>query len=130
MALLVSLPLRPASTDNQTTPVHNGIEQTPKSFTIAEIAPISAVYMFAMWCSNEAIKYVSYPMQTLGKSCKMIPVMIGQVVFDGRRHSAYKYACVIVMAAGVAAFNLSRMSSKKSKGPSAGSDDEGMDAWM
>lgn len=84
--------------------------------------------MLAMWCSNEAIKYVSYPVQTLGKSCKMIPVMIGQVVFDGRTHPAYKYVCVVLMAAGVAAFNLLRMKKKAAGSGSPEEDEDGMSA--
>ena len=31
--------------------------------------------MLAMASSNEALRYVSYPTQVLGKSCKMVPVM-------------------------------------------------------
>ena len=30
----------------------------------------------AMAASNEALRYVSYPTQVLGKSCKMVPVML------------------------------------------------------
>jgi len=96
-------------------------------YSIAEVAPIAAVYMLAMWFSNASIGYVSYPVQTLGKSCKMIPVMLGQVVFDKVQHPLYKYACVLLMVVGVAMFNLSRMSKKKLA--VAVEDDESEDAW-
>ena len=39
--------------------------------------------MLAMASSNEALRYVSYPTQVLGKSCKMVPVMAGGVLLGG-----------------------------------------------
>jgi uncharacterized membrane protein len=39
--------------------------------------------MFAMAGSNEALRYVSYPTQVLGKSCKMVPVMAGGIILGG-----------------------------------------------
>ena len=40
--------------------------------------------MLAMASSNEALRYVSYPTQVLGKSCKMVPVMAGGIVLGGK----------------------------------------------
>ena len=47
--------------------------------------------MFAMAGSNEALRYVSYPTQVLGKSCKMVPVMAGGIVLGGKRYSFAEY---------------------------------------
>ena len=52
----------------------------------------------------------SYPMQVLGKSCKMIPVMLGQVVVGGKRHPLHKYVCVVLMVVGVLWFRLEQTS--------------------
>ena len=43
--------------------------------------------MLAMAGSNEALRYVSYPTQVLGKSCKMVPVMAGGIVLGGKRRA-------------------------------------------
>ena len=41
----------------------------------------AACYVGAMVCSNEAIVYVSYPVNVLVKSCKLIPTMVvGQIM--------------------------------------------------
>ena len=50
--------------------------------------------MFAMAGSNEALRYVSYPTQVLGKSCKMVPVMAGGVILGGRSFSCFEYVQV------------------------------------
>ena len=47
--------------------------------------------MFAMAGSNEALRYVSYPTQVLGKSCKMVPVMAGGLIIGGKSYSAFEY---------------------------------------
>jgi len=67
----------------------------------------SAVYVLAMYSSNEALAYVSYPTQALIKSCKMIPVLLGSILINGTRFSLLKYACVLLMTAGIALFQLS-----------------------
>lgn len=71
--------------------------------------------MFAMAASNEALRYVSYPTQVLGKSCKMIPVMVGGLVLGGRKFSVSQYIQVLVITAGVVVFNFGAPS-KKGKG--------------
>ena len=47
--------------------------------------------MLAMAASNEALRYVSYPTQVLGKSGKMVPVMAGGIVLGGKRYSTTEY---------------------------------------
>jgi len=85
--------------------------KTPKM----EIFKSGASQMFAMAASNEALRYVSYPTQVLGKSCKMVPVMLGGLVLGGRSFSASQYAQVAFVTLGVALFNFGA-SDKKSGG--------------
>ena len=61
--------------------------------------------MFAMAASNEALRYVSYPTQVLGKSRKMVPVMIGGLVLGGRTFTL-RSAQVFFITLGVTIFNL------------------------
>ena len=58
--------------------------------------------MLAMASSNEALRYVSFATQNLGKSCKMVPVMVGGVV-AGKTYERAQYVQVLVMTLGVAA---------------------------
>lgn len=43
-------------------------------------AACAAFYLLAMACSNESLRFVSYPFQSLAKSCKLIPVMMSRVI--------------------------------------------------
>jgi UDP-galactose transporter B1 len=69
--------------------------------------------MFAMAGSNEALRYVSYPTQVLGKSCKMVPVMAGGIILGGKRYGLFEYVQVIFITIGVVVFNLGKAKGKK-----------------
>ena len=62
--------------------------------------------MLAMAGSNEALRYVSYPTQVLGKSCKMVPVMGGGIILGGKRYRPIEYFQVVLITVGVCMFNL------------------------
>lgn len=51
---------------------------------IYKYAAVSASNVVATTCQYEALKYVSFPVQTLGKCAKMIPVMIWGYAINGR----------------------------------------------
>ena len=72
----------------------------------------------AMAASNEALRYVSYPTQVLGKSCKMVPVMAGGIVLGGKTYSTIEYLQVLMITTGVVVFNFG---GKKKGGGSADS---------
>jgi UDP-galactose transporter B1 len=67
---------------------------------------VSLSYLLAMLSSNEALRSVSYPSQALAKSCKMVPVMLGNV-FVGVKYGIREYITVAVLTLGVALFQLS-----------------------
>eukprot|EP00750_Incisomonas_marina_P007332 INCI1482.3.p1 GENE.INCI1482.3~~INCI1482.3.p1 ORF type:complete len:304 (-),score=23.27 INCI1482.3:108-944(-) len=79
---------------------------------------LSFTYMLAMFCSNESIKWVAYPTQALGKSCKIVPVMLFNVLVAKRSYSFREYVQVGLITAGIVAFNLG-----KSRKGGGGSDD-------
>nr|CCA17649.1 Drug/Metabolite Transporter (DMT) Superfamily putat [Albugo laibachii Nc14] len=66
-------------------------------------------YLGAMLCSNEALKHVSYPTQALGKSCKMIPVMLMGVLLGNKRYSMQEYLCVVLITLGITMFQFGKM---------------------
>lgn len=70
-----------------------------------DAALVSLAYVFAMYTSNRALEYVSFPFQILAKSCKMIPVMLGSILLLRKRYSLLKVASVLIMTAGVVAFS-------------------------
>eukprot|EP00171_Calliarthron_tuberculosum_P018073 IDg18073t1 len=76
---------------------------TPRA--MREYAVVALSYLSAMWFSFTALRHMSYPMQALGKSCKMVPVMLLGILIRGRRYAARDFACVGLITAGVALFS-------------------------
>ncbi|KAF0687980.1 Aste57867_20361 [Aphanomyces stellatus] len=81
-----------------------------KSLPLSPFAFPAFSYLGAMLCSNEALKYVNYPTQALGKSCKMIPVMLTGVVLGRKKYSWKEYVSVILITAGIVVFQLGKES--------------------
>lgn len=71
-----------------------------------DVLSSGASQMLAMAASNEALRYVSYPTQVLGKSCKMVPVVVGGLVLGGRTFTASQYMSTAFITIGVVVFNL------------------------
>ncbi|KAJ2961415.1 hypothetical protein NQZ79_g3397 [Umbelopsis isabellina] len=53
-----------------------------------------------------ALKHIDYPTMILGKSCKLVPVMLMNVILYRRKFALHKYLCVAMITAGVSMFML------------------------
>ncbi|KAJ7134519.1 UAA transporter [Mycena epipterygia] len=51
-----------------------------------------------------ALSYISYPAMVLGKSCKLVPVMLMNVLLYRRRFAPHKYLVVLMVTAGITIF--------------------------
>lgn len=51
-----------------------------------------------------ALSYISYPAMVLGKSCKLVPVMIMNVLLYRRRFAPHKYLVVFMVTTGITVF--------------------------
>jgi len=51
-----------------------------------------------------ALSYISYPAMVLGKSCKLVPVMIMNVLLYRRKFAPHKYLVVAMVTAGITIF--------------------------
>jgi UDP-galactose transporter B1 len=69
---------------------------------------MSASYIGAMFSSNLALGYMSYPAQALAKSCKLIPVMLSRFVLmrGDVRYSRREVLQVIAITAGIGVFMM------------------------
>ncbi|EIW68083.1 hypothetical protein TREMEDRAFT_32877 [Tremella mesenterica DSM 1558] len=65
-----------------------------------------------------ALRHISYPTMVLGKSCKLIPVMLLNVILYRRRFSAHKYVVVGLVTVGISMFML--LAPSKGKGRHSG----------
>ncbi|CAM9334122.1 unnamed protein product, partial [Hapterophycus canaliculatus] len=70
------------------------------------LATAGFAYVGATALSIEALKYVNFPTRELGKSCKMIPVMLFGALFANKRYSSREFLCVALVTAGIITFNL------------------------
>lgn len=66
-----------------------------------------------------ALRHISYPTMVLGKSCKLIPVMLLNVLLYRRRFSAHKYLVVALVTIGISLFMLQAPAKKKGGSDSA-----------
>lgn len=69
-------------------------------------AAISLTNVIATSCQYEALKYVSFSLQTLAKSAKALPVMLWGTFFLAKRHKPQDYAHALTITAGCTVFVL------------------------
>mmetsp|Transcript_134026 Transcript_134026/g.237244 ORF Transcript_134026/g.237244 Transcript_134026/m.237244 type:complete len:336 (-) Transcript_134026:160-1167(-) len=78
--------------------------------TIRHQAPIwkymvvSLSNVFASICQYEALKYVSFVVQMLGKSFKMLPVMLWGICVSQKRYTRFDWFVAIIVTVGVTMF--------------------------
>ncbi|KAG8701212.1 UDP-galactose transporter [Ceratobasidium sp. 394] len=63
-----------------------------------------------------ALSHISYPTMVLGKSCKLVPVMLMNVVLYRRKFAPYKYLVVATVTAGITIFMYMGNAPVKHKG--------------
>eukprot|EP00013_Stygamoeba_regulata_P007069 CAMPEP_0177641238 /NCGR_PEP_ID=MMETSP0447-20121125/6961_1 /TAXON_ID=0 /ORGANISM="Stygamoeba regulata, Strain BSH-02190019" /LENGTH=352 /DNA_ID=CAMNT_0019143345 /DNA_START=136 /DNA_END=1194 /DNA_ORIENTATION=+ len=83
-----------------------------KGDSLAPAAPV--IKFFGVSISNtaatylqyEALRYVNFPTQTLGKCAKMFPVMIIGTIFSGKKYVMQDYVIATLVTGGCTAFLL------------------------
>ncbi|GMH07426.1 hypothetical protein Nepgr_009266 [Nepenthes gracilis] len=77
--------------------------------------PVAPVYKYCLvsisnilttTCQYEALKYVSFPVQTLAKCAKMIPVMVWATVIMQKTYRALDYLWAVLVTIGCSMFIL------------------------
>lgn len=80
---------------------------------------IAALQSTASQLGFLSLRYISYPTLTLAKSCKLVPVLIMNVLLYRRKFAPYKYAVVLLVTLGIYLFMAFAPpeAGKKAKGP-------------
>lgn len=73
---------------------------------LTSYAAVSLSNVIATSCQYEALKYVSFPVQTLGKCAKMIPVMVWGTLIARKSYSVKDCAAAALVTAGCTCFVL------------------------
>merc|ERR1719389_665504 len=82
---------------------------------------ISFSNVYASTCQYEALKYVSFPVQMLGKSFKMMPVMVWGMAVSGKRFGLSDWLIAFAVTGGVVEFLMT--------GPISSHDDAGNSSY-
>lgn len=73
---------------------------------IRTYAILAGLTLGTMAFSNLALSYLNYPTQLIFKSCKLIPVMIGSIIIQGKRYGFLDYTAAVTMCIGLTMFTL------------------------
>jgi len=82
---------------------------------------VSFSSVYASACQYEALKYVSFPVQMLGKSFKMMPVMLWGMAVAGKSYGMSDWMIASAITGGVTEFLMT--------GPISGGGDEGSSTY-
>mmetsp|Transcript_49559 Transcript_49559/g.119265 ORF Transcript_49559/g.119265 Transcript_49559/m.119265 type:complete len:347 (-) Transcript_49559:23-1063(-) len=81
---------------------------------------ISVTAVAASICQYEALKYISFTVQMLGKSCKMVPVMLWGIFISGKQYVMIDWITSVIVTVAVAEFLLTgQITADNSHGTSA-----------
>ncbi|KAJ9514062.1 hypothetical protein QJQ45_021155 [Haematococcus lacustris] len=80
-----------------------GLDTQP-SAPLRSYAAVSLTNVVSTSCQYEALKFVSFAVQTLAKSAKALPVMLWASVYTGRRYKAWEYLHACAVTAGCTIF--------------------------
>jgi len=72
-----------------------------KTYTFLALTTVAT-----MGFSNASLDYLNYPTQVIFKSCKLIPVLIGGILIQGKRHGLLDFAASGLMCIGLILFTL------------------------
>ncbi|GMI17027.1 hypothetical protein TrLO_g15307 [Triparma laevis f. longispina] len=71
---------------------------------LMEISYSAVSNLLSSWCQYEALKYVSFPCQTLFKSFKLLPVMIMGKILRNSTYETYEYLVSLIVGIGLTLF--------------------------
>lgn len=67
---------------------------------------IAFLTVSTMGLSNTSVGYLNYPTQVIFKCCKLIPVMLGGVLIQGKRYNFIDVSAMLCMCVGLILFTL------------------------
>lgn len=67
---------------------------------------LAGLTLGTMGFSNASLGYLNYPTQVIFKSCKLVPVLIGSILIQGKRYKALDFVAAILMCVGLTEFTL------------------------
>jgi UDP-galactose transporter B1 len=100
-----------------------GSAQHPHSLTVQLLSSFFRIALCSSLGSSlgyRSLRHLNYPTLILGKSCKLVPVMLMNVLIYRKRFEAYKYVTVALITAGVFGFMFFEGGNEQGKGNGSG----------
>jgi len=101
---------------------HPSHQKTPRSALLLSFLQCSLFITTAAPFGFAALSYITYPAMVLGKSCKLVPVMLMNVLLYRRKFAPHKYLVVFMVTLGITLF-MGFGKEKPKKGSSTATDD-------
>lgn len=67
---------------------------------------LAALTLGTMGFSNSSLGYLNYPTQVIFKCCKLLPVMAGSILIQGKRYGPLDFCAAVLMCVGLTLFTL------------------------
>lgn len=67
---------------------------------------LAALTLGTMGLSNSSLRYINFPTQVIFKCCKLIPVLVGSIIVQGKRYGILDFVAASLMCIGLAWFAL------------------------
>jgi len=107
---------------------HKGKLNIPASyFAFAPCALSNSLSSFGQY---QALRYVAFPLQTISKSTKVIPVMLMGKVLNKKTYPCVDYLEAAAISAGVALFSLANLSAEAFARGGTDGDTGALGAWL
>lgn len=81
-------------------------EPAPRCIPLRTYVVLAALTLGTMGLSNSSLGYLNYPTQVIFKCCKLIPVLVGSILIQGKRYGPLDFAAALAMCVGLAWFTL------------------------
>jgi len=80
--------------------------KVPRRIPMKVYVILAGLTLGTMGFSNSSLGYLNYPTEVIFKSCKLVPVLIGSVLIQRKKHSFLDFLAAICMCIGLALFTL------------------------
>ncbi|EFX72822.1 hypothetical protein DAPPUDRAFT_215749 [Daphnia pulex] len=81
-------------------------KDTERRIPVPTYILISFLTVATMTMSNLSLEYLNYPTQVIFKSCKLIPVLVGGIIIQGKKYGTRDFLAAAVMCIGLIWFTL------------------------
>ncbi|XP_044269597.1 adenosine 3'-phospho 5'-phosphosulfate transporter 2 [Tribolium madens] len=79
---------------------------TSRSIPLQTYFLLALLTLGTMGFSNASLGYLNYPTQVIFKCCKLIPVLVGSILIQGKRYGPLDFSAAVLMCVGLTLFTL------------------------